>query len=109
MVVVSSLFALAFGLSLGLLFDNVLVLVALTLIFPCLFWGFKAINQSNHRPEAIQSASLPMSIFKSEFDDMEFTDDHERSSRKRSVSTAMSFVVGVLIGGVIAPIVLANL
>jgi hypothetical protein len=50
-----------------------------------------------------------MSIFKSEFDDMEFTDDRERSSRKRTVSTAMSYVVGVLIGGVIAPILSANL
>ena len=109
MVVVSSLLALAFGLSLGLLLDNVLVLVALTLLFPCLVWGFKAINQSNDRSDAIQSTSLPMSIFKSEFDDMEFTDDHERSSRNRTVSTAMSFVVGVLIGGVIAPIVAANL
>jgi len=109
MIVVSSLLALAFGLSLGLLFGNVLVLVALTLLFPCLFWGFKAINQSNHRSETIQSTSLPMSIFKSEFDDMEFTDDHERSNRKRTVSTAMSYVVGVLIGGVIEPIVSANL
>ena len=105
MVVVSSLLALAFGLSLGLLFDNILVLVAITLLIPCIFWGFKVLNQSNHHSEAIHSTSLPMSIFKSEFDDMEFTDDRERSSRKRRVSTAMSYVVGVLVGGVIAPIV----
>jgi hypothetical protein len=109
MVVISSLLALAFGLSLGFLFENALVLVALTFLFPSLFWGFKALNQSNHHSEAIHSTSLPMSIFKSEFDDMEFTDDHERSSRKRTVSTVMSYVVGVLIGGVIAPIVSANL
>ena len=109
MIVISSLLALAFGLSLGLLFDNALVLVALTLLLPCLFWGFKAINQSNRHTEAIHSTTLPMSIFKSEFDDMEFTDDRERSSRKRTVSTAMSYVVGVLVGGVIAPIVSANL
>lgn len=109
MVVVSSLLALAFGLSLGLLFDNVLVLVAITLLVPCLFWGFKVLNQSKYHSEVIHSTSLPMSIFKSEFDDMEFTDDRERSSRKRTVSTAMSYVVGVLIGGVIAPIVSANL
>ncbi len=109
MIVVPSLLALTFGLSLGLLFDNVLVLVAITLVVPCLFWGFKVLNQSNHHSEAILSASLPVSIFKSEFDDMEFTDDRERSSRKRTVSTAMSYVVGVLIGGVIAPIVSTNL
>jgi hypothetical protein len=109
MVVVSSLLALAFGLILGLLFDNVLMLVAISLLIPCLFWGFKVFNQSNHHSEAIHSTSLPMSIFKSEFDDMEFTDDRERSSRKRTVSTAMSYVAGVLIGGVIAPIVSANL
>jgi hypothetical protein len=109
MIVISSLLALAFGLGLGLLFENALVLVALTLLFPSLFWGFKALNQSNHHSEAIHSTSLPMSIFKSEFDDMEFTDDRERSSRKRTVSTAMSYVVGVFIGGVIAPIVSANL
>ena len=109
MVVISSLLALALGLSLGLLFDNVLILVAITLLVPCLFWGFKALNQPNHHSEAIHSTSLPMSIFKSEFDDMEFTDDRERSSRKRTVSTVMSYVVGVLIGGVIAPIVSANL
>jgi hypothetical protein len=109
MVVVSSLLALALGLSLGLLFDNILVLVAITLLIPCLFWGFKVLNQSNHHSEAIHSTSLPMSIFKSEFDDMEFTDDRERSSRKRTVSTAVSYIVGILIGGVIAPIVSANL
>jgi hypothetical protein len=109
MVVVSSLVALAFGLSLGLLFDNVLVLIAIALLVPCLFWGFKILNQSNHHSEAIHSATLPMSIFKSEFDDMEFTDDRERSGRKRTVSTAMSYIVGVLIGGVIAPIVSASL
>ena len=109
MIVTSSLLALAFGLGLGILFENALVLVALTFLFPSLFWGFKALNQSNHHSEAIHSTSLPMSIFKSEFDDMEFTDDRERSSRKRTVSTAMSYAVGVLIGGVIAPIVSANL
>ena len=109
MIVVPSLLALAFGLSLGLLLDNVLVLVVITLLVPCLFWGFKVLNQSNHHSEAIHSTSLPISIFKSEFDDMEFTDDRERSSRKRTVSTAMSYVVGVLVGGVIAPIVSANL
>jgi hypothetical protein len=105
MIVVPSLLALTFGLSLGLLFDNVLVLVAITLVVPCLFWGFKVLNQSKHHSEAILSTSLPVSIFKSEFDDMEFTDDRESSSRKRRVSTAMSYVVGVLVGGVIAPIV----
>ena len=109
MIVISSLLALAFGLSLGLLFNNALVLVALTLLFPFLFWGFKVFNQSNHRSEAIHSTSLPMSVFKSEFDDMEFTDDRDRSNRKRTVSTAMSYVVGVLVGGVIAPIISANL
>lgn len=109
MIVVPSLLALAFGLSLGLLLDHVLVLVAITLLVPCLFWGFKVLNQSNHHSEAIHSTSLPISIFKSEFDDMEFTDDRERSSRKRTVSTAISYVVGVLVGGVIAPIVSANL
>jgi hypothetical protein len=109
MVVISSLLALAFGLSLGLLFDSVLVLVAISLLIPCLFWAFKVFNQSNHHSEAIHTSSLPMSIFKSEFDAMEFTDDRERSSRKRTVSTAMSYIVGVLIGGIIAPIVSANL
>lgn len=109
MVVVSSLLALAFGLSLGLLFDNALVLVAISLLVPSLFWGFKVLNQPNHHSEAIHSTSLPMSIFKSEFDDMEFTDDRERLSRKRTISTAMSYVVGVFIGGVVAPIVSANL
>ena len=109
MIVVPSLLALAFGLSLGLLLDNVLVLVVISLLVPCLFWGFKVLNQSNHHSEAIHSTSLPISIFKSEFDDMEFTDDRERSSRKRTVFTAMSYVVGVLVGGVIAPIVSANL
>ena len=109
MIVVPSLLALAFGLSLGLLLDNVLVLVVITLLVPCLCWGFKVLNQSNHHSEAIHSTSLPISIFKSEFDDMEFTDDRERSSRKRTVFTAMSYVVGVLVGGIIAPIVSANL
>ena len=36
MVVVSSLLALVFGLSLGLLFENILVLVGVTFVIPCL-------------------------------------------------------------------------
>ena len=109
MIVVSSLLALIFGFSLGFVFDNTLILVVVACIAPCLFWAFKLYSQSAHVSEAIHSNSLPASIFKSEFDDVEFTDDRERSSRKRTVSASMSYIVGLLIGGLITPIISTNL
>ena len=109
MVVIPSLLALTFGFSLGLFFDNFLVLAAVTLLMPCFFWAYRIFTQSNYHSEAIHSTNLPMSIFKSEFDDMEFTDDRKRSSRKRTVSAAMCYVVGVIIGGAIIPILSVNL
>ena len=109
MIVVSSLLALLFGFSLGFVFDNALILVVVACIAPCFFWAFKLYSQSAHVSEAIHSSGLPASIFKSEFDDVEFTDDRKRSSRKRTVSASVSYVVGLLVGGLIAPIVSANL
>ncbi len=109
MIVVSSLFALIFGFSLGFVFDNTLILAVVACIAPCFFWVFKLYSQWAHVSEPIHSNSLPVSIFKSEFDDVEFTDDRERSSRKRTVSASMSYIVGLLIGGLIAPIISTNL
>ena len=109
MIFVSSLLALIFGFSLGFVFDNALILVVVACIAPCFFWIFKLYSQSAHVSEAIHSNGLPASIFKSEFDDVEFTDDRERSSRKRTVSTSVSYVFGLLAGGLIAPFVSTNL
>ena len=109
MIVVSSLLALIFGLSLGFVFDNTLILVVVACIAPSSFWAFKLYSHSAHVSEPIHSNSLPASIFKSEFDDVEFTDDRKRSSRKRTVSASVSYVVGLLVGGLIAPIVSTNL
>ncbi len=109
MIVVSSLLALIFGFSLGFVLGNTLILVVVACIAPCLFWAFKLYSQSAHVSEPIHSNSLPASIFKSEFDDVEFTDDRERFSRKRTVSASVSYVVGLLVGGLIAPIVSTNL
>ena len=109
MIVVSSLLALILGFSLGFVFDNTLILVIVACIAPCFFWVFKLYSQSAHVSEPIHSNSLPASIFKSEFDDVEFTDDRARSSRKKTVSASMSYIIGVLIGGLIAPIVSPNL
>lgn len=109
MIVVSSLLALIFGFSLGLVFDSALILVVVACIAPCFFWVVKLYSQSAHGSEAIHSNGLPASIFKSEFDDVEFTDDRERFSRKRIVSASVSYVVGLLVGGLIAPIVSTHL
>ena len=109
MVVISSLLALVFGLSLGLFFENILVLIGVTLVIPCLFWSFRIFHRHGQHTEAIHSNSLPASVFKSEFDDVEFTDDRRRSIRKKTFTTSISYFAGVLIGGVIAPVVLANL
>ena len=109
MIVVSSLLAQIFGLSLRFVFDNTLILVVVACIAPGFFWAFKLYSQSAQVSEPIHSDSLPASIFKSEFDDVEFTDDRERSSRKRTVLASMSYVFGLLIGGLITPIFSTNL
>ena len=85
MIVISSLLAMIFGFSLGFVFDNALILVVVACIAPCFFWAFKLHSQSADASEAIHSNSrLPASIFKSEFDDVEFAEDRERSSRKKN-------------------------
>ena len=109
MIVVSSLFALIFGFSLGFVFDNALIMVVVACIAPCFFWALKLHGQSAHVSEPIHLNSLPASIFKSEFDDVEFTDDRERSSRKRTLSASMSYIVGILIGALIVPIISTHL
>ena len=108
MIVVSSLLALIFGFSLGFVFDNTLILVVVACIAPSFFWAFKLYSQSA-QSEPIHSNTLPASIFKSEFDDVEFTDDRERSSRKRTVLASISYAVGLLIGGLVTPIISTNL
>ena len=108
MIVVSSLLALIFGFSLGFVFDNTLILVVVACIAPSFFWVFKLYSQSAHISEPIHSNGLPASIFKSEFDDVEFTDDRE-VFKKRTVSASVSYVVGLLIGGLITPIISTNL
>ncbi len=109
MIVFPSLLALIFGFSLGFVFDNTLILVVVACIAPSSFWAFKLYSHSAHVSEPIHSNSLPASIFKSEFDDVEFTDDRERSSRKRTLFASMSYVFGLLIGGLITPIFSTNL
>jgi len=109
MIIASSIVALGFGLILGLLLGNTSLLLLTSVLCFGLFWLSQIIRRQMRQSDGIRSTGLPISIFQSEFDDFEFTDDRNRLMRKKFISRAIGYAVGVLLGGVLAPVFSATL
>ena len=100
----SSLLALTTGLGIGLLAQEQLLAILIAVAILGLYWLTRAIGTRLAASGQIDSVSLPGSIFKTEYEEIEFTDDQERMQKKKTFSKAISFITGVALGLLVTPL-----
>ena len=99
-----SLLALTTGLGIGLFAPQQLLTIFIAVAIPCLYWLARAISTRLAASSQIDSATLPATIFKSEYEDVEFIDDQKRMRKQKTFSTAVSYIAGMGVGLLITPL-----
>ena len=99
-----SLLALTTGLGIGLFAPQQLLTIFIAVAIPCLYWLARAISTRLAASSQIDSATLPATIFKSEYEDLEFIDDQKRMRKQKTFSTAVSYIAGMGVGLLITPL-----
>ena len=100
-----SLLALTTGLGIGLFAPQQPLTIFIAVAIPCLYWLARAISTRLAASSQIDSATtLPASIFKSEYEDVEFIDDQKRMRKQKTFSTAVSYITGVGVGLLVTPL-----
>ena len=99
-----SLLALTTGLGIGLFAPQQLLTISIAVAIPCLYWLARAISKRLAAASQIDSATLPATIFKSEYEDVEFIDDQKRMRKQKTFSTAVSYIAGMGVGLLITPL-----
>ena len=99
-----SLLALTTGLGIGLFAPQQLLTIFIAVAIPCLYWLAQAISTRLAASSRIDSATLPATIFKSEYEDVEFIDDQKRMRKQKTFSTAVSYIAGMGVGLLITPL-----
>ena len=99
-----SLLALITGLGIGLFAPQQLLTIFIAVAIPCLYWLTRAISTRLSASSQIDSATLPATIFKSEYEDVEFIDDQKRMRKQKTFSTAVSYITGVGVGLLVTPL-----
>jgi hypothetical protein len=100
-----SLLALTTGLGIGLLAYQQLLAILIAVAIPGLYWLTQAIKIRLAASTQIDSVTLPASIFKSEYEDVEFIDDQKRTRKQKTLSTAISYIAGMGVGLLVTPLV----
>jgi len=97
MMIVATLLASLLGLCLGILIQQSVYSLLIALIVPGVYWMIKRLtdHRNNH---TIRSSTLPISIFKSEFDDVSFNDSTTDTTRRKTVSMSFGYLAGILSG-----------
>ena len=104
MGLLSSIIALAIGTGLGFYFQNGLILLTIIAVGFSIYIGVRRVFDGNpQKDNSITNSALPASIFRSEFDEFEFTDDRKKTTLKNTLFTLVSFIVGMLIGDKLLP------
>ncbi len=107
MMVVATLLASLLGLCLGILMQQSMYSLLVALIVPGIFWVIK--RPTGHRNiHTIHSSTLPISIFKSEFDDVPFNDGATDSSKRKIISMSFGYIAGILSGNLFNTIVIST-
>ena len=96
--------ALTIGLGIGLLAQHQLLAILIAVATPGLYWLIRAISTRLATSSQIDSVPLPASIFKSEYEDIEFIDDQKRTRKQKTFSTAISYIAGMGIGLLATPL-----
>ena len=99
-----SLLPLTIGLGIGLLAQQLLLAILIAVAIPSLYWLIRAISTRLATSSQIDSVILPASIFKSEYEDIEFIDDQKRTRKQKTFSTAISYIAGMGIGLLATPL-----
>ena len=100
-----SLLPLTIGLGIGLLAQQQLLAIVIAVAIPVLYWLIRAISARLATSSQINSVTLPASIFKSEYEDIEFIDDQKRTRKQKTFSTAMSYIAGMGVGLLATPLI----
>ena len=97
MMVVATLLASLLGLCLGILIQQSMYSLLIALMVPGVYWMIKRLT--DHRNiHTIHSNTLPISIFKSEFDDVSFNDGTTGSTKRKTVAISIGYIAGILVG-----------
>ncbi len=100
----SSLLAVTTGFGLGVLAQEQLLAILIAFAIPSLIWLTRAIGAKLPASNQLDSVNLPSSIFKSEYEDVDFIDDRERMQKKKIWSTTISYVAGIGVGSLMTPL-----
>ncbi len=107
MGIVLLIIALATGAGVGFFFQDPLIILVVTGLLAVVYITFKRMLDVNPQTgTSLQDDSLPASIFRTEFDEFEFTDDRRQSSLKKTLFTFLTYIAGVLVGDKLLPILL---
>lgn len=96
--------ALTIGLGIGLLVQHQLLAILIAVATPGLYWLIRAISTRLATSSQIDSITLPASIFKSEYEDIEFIDDQKRMRKQKTFSTAICYIAGIGVGLLATPL-----
>ena len=97
MMVVATLLASLLGLCLGIMIQQSVYSLLVALIVPCVYWMIKRLT--DHRNiHTIHSSTLPISIFKSEFDDVSFNNGPTGSTKRKTFAISIGYIAGILVG-----------
>ena len=99
-----SLLALTTGLGIGLFAQQQLLTIFIAVATPFLYWLSRAISTRLAASSQIDTATLPATIFKSEYEDVEFIDDQKRMRKQKTFSAAISYITGMGVGLLITPL-----
>jgi len=107
MIVITTLLASLLGICIGILVQQSVYSLLIALVVPGIFWMVK--RPTTHRNiDAIHSSSVPISIFKSELDDISFSDDAKSSTKKKTVSMSFGYIAGILSGNLFSTIMIST-
>ena len=107
MIVVATLLASLLGLCIGILIQQSVYSLLVALIVPGVYWIIK--RPTDHRNiDTIHSSSLPISIFKSEFNDISFNDGAKDSTKRKTVSMSFGYIAGILSGDLFSTMMIST-
>ena len=107
MGIVLLIIALTTGAGVGFFFQDPLIILVVTGLLSVVYITFKRMLDVNPQTgTSLQDDNLPTSIFRTEFDEFEFTDDRRQSSLKKTLFTFLTYIAGVLVGDKLLPILL---
>jgi ABC-type uncharacterized transport system permease subunit len=107
MIGAATLLASLLGLSIGILIQQSVYGLLVTLIAPGVYWMIG--RATDHRnDDTIRSSSIPFPIFKTEFDELSFNDDATGAPKRKTVSMSFGYIAGILVGNLFSTMMIST-